>query len=358
MRPRVRLVCSALALLLLAPAQMRAQNDQTFEMNNGALREMQSQSGGGEPVLHGFVFSSEEGKIRERVVGGEPTPIPFQEAVKITFETESGGQALCSGVAVASDRVLTAGHCGCAAADSYTVLAPLPVQHGSSASFTEHKLSRPPVLYKRFDCSQPEIPQPGRDAAILYLKTAIGDLKIPPAAAMMSVFADPGLRQVMVTGYGRTGSGDFPNGLLYAFSPILDFFCASGQSADSPCFSFKEFVLSNLPSTFAAAKDSCDGDSGGPVYWFAGGRDREGKAGVHRFLIGITSRGLAGVPQFGSTACGGGGIYTAVGDVELLGWLAANGAPLQVGSGARDFALETITDHGGGASPGTFKSSK
>ena len=216
------------------------------------------------------------------------------------------------------------------------------------------------MLYQGFDCSHAGIPQPGRDAAILYLKTAIGDLKIPPAAAMMSVFADTGLRQVMVTGYGRTGERRFSQRAALRFQPDPGFFLRKRSIRRFAVFHVSGICpVQPCHRTFAAAKDSCDGDSGGPVYWISRAAETArarraftGSSSASRQEVSPACRSLA------STACGGGGIYTAVGDVELLGWLAANGAPLQVGSGARDFALETITDHGGGASPGTFKSSK
>jgi hypothetical protein len=40
--------------------------------------------------------------------------------------------------------------------------------------------------------------------------------------------------------------------------------------------------------------------------------------------------------------CGGGGVYSAVGHVDVLGWLNINGAPLEVGLSATDFADVTV----------------
>jgi secreted trypsin-like serine protease len=109
---------------------------------------------------------------------------------------------------------------------------------------------------------------------------------------------------------------------------------------------FREFVLSN-PSLGpgSPAIDTCSGDSGGPVYWFAQRYDHEGNLGVHRFLVGITSRALAGVDQsFGQ--CGGGGVYTAVVHGDVLAWLAGLGIHFSFGIDPADFAeVPVATDN-------------
>lgn len=266
----------------------------------------------------------------------------FREVVKITFDAP-GGPALCSGIAVAIDRILTAGHCGCENPETYVVTVSKERFKNDSLSLTKHTLAKPPVLYRGFDCNNAGLPQPGRDAAILHLATPIEGLRVPPAAAMFPISNDT-KSQIIVAGYGRTIEGNFPAGLLAARTSVVDHFCALGQVSSSICAPFREFVLSSLVTAIAAGVDTCDGDSGGPVYWIFPGRDSAGVTRLRRFLIGITSRGLAGVPQFGVAGCGGGGIYTTVGSVEMLGWLAANGAPLEVGLGARHFALEEVPE--------------
>jgi Trypsin len=277
--------------------------------------------------------------LKPKVIGG--VPADFREAVKIAFAGPNGGAALCTGIAIAADRVLTAGHCGCAGANSYKVSVIAAEDAGSNPA-TEHVLTRPPVLHRGYSCAHSALPQPGRDAAILYLAPPIQNLAPAPAAAMLSVFSDE-KPAVIVAGYGRTITGAFPGGMLMAETKVLDYFCVRGQVRGSICAPFREFVLSGLVTSIAAGADTCDGDSGGPVYWLFPGRDLQGAARLRRFLIGITSRGLAGVPQFGATGCGGGGVYTTVGSVEFLGWLAANGAPLEAGPGARHFAQDELS---------------
>jgi hypothetical protein len=303
----------------------------------------------GQPASDKLLDAPAAVKEKVLIVGDAGRAAFFREVVRITFQTPRG-PALCSGVAVASDRVLTAGHCGCENPDTYVVAASNERFTNADASLTRHVLSRPPVLYHGYDCSNAGLPQPGRDASILYLATPIDGLKIAPAAAMFPVANDT-KSQIIIAGYGRTLEGAFPAGLLAARTSVVDHFCALGQVGSSLCAPFREFVLSSLVTSIAAGVDTCDGDSGGPVYWIFPGRDAEGETRLRRFLIGITSRGLNGVPQFGASGCGGGGIYTTVGSVELLGWLAANGAPLEVGTGARHFALEEVANKSADSSP-------
>lgn len=268
-------------------------------------------------------------------VGGKPVYLP--EVLRIEFAGRNGQGSLCTGVAVAADKVLTAGHCGCSPWESYVVRA---IELGSETPAPERtlRLAAKPRIFPGYDCRFNGAPQPGRDLALLELDGSIDKVRPAPVAPMFLVYDHPETRRVLIAGYGRTESGRFPLGLLGAFSRIADHFCRRGVFAASRCSRFREFVLSNMVSGSSAAADSCDGDSGGPVYWHTNVEMSGGTQELHRFLIGITSRGLRGVPQFGPTACGGGGIYTSIGHVDIIAWLTANGAPVEVGLEAKEFA--------------------
>ena len=150
------------------------------------------------------------------------------------------------------------------------------------------------------------------------------------------------LQNLLVAGYGREGGdGRFPRGLVAASTRVRDFFCLQDQWSAGGCAIFREFTLANLVSDLSNA-DTCDGDSGGPVYFVAQRLRPDGKVMLHRMLAGITSRGLGGVPQFGPGQCGGGGVYTAVAHPDVLKWLAVNGVPLELGLAARRFAERGI----------------
>ncbi|WJI42194.1 trypsin-like serine protease [Mesorhizobium sp. C120A] len=320
-----------LAISMGASWAQEAEQPKT-RMNGEYFLQQQGATAPSEPYDPHKAFSA------YRVTNGtevfEGTPVILPEVVKIVFKAEDGSPAFCTGVAVAADRILTAGHCGCGIPESYSVRF-LSAPNLSSEDIT---LDRAPVVFPGFDCIRELEPQPGRDLAVLYLQIAGEDIKPPPIAQMTLPFEGTTARRAFIAGYGRTETGAFPNGLLGAFTPIKDYFCIRGGYAGSPCASFREFVLSDLISSAVPGVDSCDGDSGGPVYWFGKTMGHDGIEEVHRFLIGITSRGLSGVPQYGATSCGGGGIYSVVGHVDVLAWLSVNGATSSVGLNARHFA--------------------
>jgi V8-like Glu-specific endopeptidase len=327
----------ALLLFTLAVPGAVAQNAGDYNLDDEFfLRGQQGDDPGIGGVTKNQAFNLEAGA---KVIDGNPVFLP--EVVKI--ELTSGG--FCSGIAVAADRVLTAGHCGCAPRDSYVVRFPNEAvgTKGQYGFGEPYRLAADPVLFPRYDCSNTFSAQPGRDLAILYLDRASLVIDIPPVAPMVDPFKDAAKR-AFIAGYGRTERGDFPRGLLGAFSTLQDPFCVRGSAFGSACAMFREFVLSDLVNAAALGVDTCDGDSGGPVYWFGAVKTKDGTEQIHRFLIGITSRALSGVPQFGATGCGGGGIYTAVGQVNVLVWLSQNGAPMEVGLKARRFASKSIPE--------------
>lgn len=322
------------------------------EWNVGAFLDFQSNPG----MVDGDALSPNQFLVgasalgpglEVKIIGGFPSLLP--EIARIRFLNANGGAALCSGVAVAADRVLTAGHCGCGITNSYEVELPRSAQSENEVIdprfFPKRRLVRPPLLFPRYDCRNPDRPQPGRDLALLFLDAPASEELAwpPPVAPMFLVRGDDKLAGLLIAGYGRTENADFPRGLRAAWAAVRDFFCVNGRVGGSPCASFREFVLSNLSSRARPAEDTCDGDSGGPVYWIGSTPRGDSAAETHRFLVGITSRSLLGVPQFGPTGCGGGGVYTTIGHVDVLGWLNLNGAPLEVGLEARHFAeIETL----------------
>ncbi|WP_165422615.1 trypsin-like serine protease [Rhizobium ruizarguesonis] len=265
----------------------------------------------------------------------EGSPVVLPEVARITFSMPNGTPALCTGIALAGNKVLTAGHCGCADSSGYRVTFPT----NPTARQMTFRLRAAPVVFPGYSCDAAGKPQPGRDLSILTLDQEIAGLRPPPIGQMALPFEDR-VKRLFVAGYGRIESGRFPDGLLGAFSRVRDYFCARGYVDGSTCAMFREFVLSDLPSSAVPGADSCDGDSGGPVYWFGApqgpGEDR--KLQEHRFLLGIVSRALDGVPQFGITGCGGGGIYIAVGHVDVVAWLSLNDIPVTTGLNATRFA--------------------
>jgi hypothetical protein len=308
--------CLAILLfgaLLLGPiSSLQAQNGDPIDV----LAEQESNTGVSSADLKTFSFEPE-------IIGPSARPIYLPEVVLISYSIGANRRAICTGTLINEQMVLTAGHCSCAARQTYTVIIA-----ASESGTTGPALVDRLIRFPRYDCRAPHLPQPGKDLALLKL-----DRKFPRTARnkVVSPFAIPNqsnLRRLLIAGYGRDPSGQFPNRLLGAFSPILDLYCVRSAIRGSYCDPFGEFALSALVSATRPGADTCDGDSGGPVYWFPPTEGDKNNVISNRRLIGVTSRGLRGVPQFGPTGCGGGGIYTSLGSPEVLAWLGVNGVAI------------------------------
>lgn len=259
----------------------------------------------------------------------------FAETVKVRY----GERSVCTGVLVDLGHILTAGHCGCARQSTYSV--EFTVLKDDALHRFRGPIAAPPILYRSFDCARTAGEQPGRDLALLTIDIerdfrstdgqavsiaelgAGGEFGARPVAmtSMLAVYMTNAVR-LRAVGYGKTEVGDFPVRRQQADINILSYFCSTGRAARSACASFREFSLSNVIAPGVKPTDTCSGDSGGPIFVA-----RPEDAGPPAYaLVGITSRGLAGVQNLPALPCGGGGIYTAVGHSDVARWLADNGA--------------------------------
>lgn len=297
-----------------------------------------------------------------RIDNGILIPPLLDEVVRIEFDVGLSQPALCTGVALNRDIVLTAGHCTCAAQTAYRIRFPRyskknlnfnrAVEPLESEFYDPRTLSRRPLPFFAFDCQRMMDPQPGHDLGLLFLEPSSLPLDEfnPVAPPAVSVFLPyelsrkGELRNLLIVGYGRREDNSFPHNLIAASTAVRDPFCLNDRFDPSRCAIFREFSLASLVTETDPGADTCDGDSGGPVYFIGSKLRPDGLTEFHRLLVGITSRGLGGVPQFGLGYCGGGGIYTAVGHPDVLKWLAVNGAPLELGLGASRFAEKAFRE--------------
>lgn len=291
------------------------------------------------------------GPNRTRLSGVSATPkftggvavSGFPEVVKIKFTESDGADNFCSGILLAGKDipperdapngfvpVLTAGHCSCGQQNSYRVVRG-SVEAQKQEFLPVTQMSR----YFGYSCLLPPEDQGGRDLALLWIRDPKSDptdlypaLALPLVATMHQVYQDGATRRLVGVGYGLTETSARPAITLAAVIPIQSFFCSAGYYAASACASFREFVLADPGAAPGANRsDSCGGDSGSPIFWVppspAGVIDV--KSAPRRFLVGITSRALAGVSHNPGTTCGGGGIYTVVGHPDVILWLSAQG---------------------------------
>jgi hypothetical protein len=262
------------------------------------------------------------------VVGGAPA-YSLPETVRILVR----GRTYCSGVLLDWTTVLTAGHCACLPASSYQIQISAYEGNGRPRIF-RGPVEREPTLFPGFSCALVSRKQPGVDLALLKIdidnsflddrdrRVAHADLEFdwslePPGLAPITrPYLDPQSLTLLVVGYGRTQSGSIATDRMMARINVMSYFCSSAEMRNAGCAQFREFVLSNVLLTGRPAADTCSGDSGGPVFYFHGQAPN-----VSRLLVGITSRGLPGAVTLANLPCGGGGVYTAIGRPDVLGWL-------------------------------------
>lgn len=266
-----------------------------------------------------------------KVALGAPVDLAsFHDVVRIS--TPGGG--LCTGVYIAPDTVLTAAHCTCAS--DYKI----EIQTAPN-NFSEVIIEERPVRFPGYDCNK-KGDQPGRDLA--FFKTERLDLsssartvflgsskspyafRLPIIRPMIKVLSEPDLRSLFLTGFGRTETGRRPETLLGVSVSIISRFCPTGRAYRSVCAMYREFALgrgAQLDSNRSA--DSCKGDSGAPVFRIDSSLTKKpGNKNIeppNKTLVGIVSRAIRGVKHAFPGACGGGGVYTAVGTKPVLAWL-------------------------------------
>ena len=98
-------------------------------------------------------------------------PPVLDEIVRISIDLGEGEEAVCTGVALGRDAVLTAGHCACSPEGDYSIFFP----RFSSQVQPDHfhpprKLIRTPVRFAGYDCRDRDLAQPGRDLGLLFLE--------------------------------------------------------------------------------------------------------------------------------------------------------------------------------------------
>ncbi|MFT5682372.1 MAG: secreted trypsin-like serine protease [Myxococcota bacterium] len=220
----------------------------------------------------------------EAVVGGEQAELGvWDDTAGIVFSSSYVG---CTGVLIAPDLVLTAGHCY--GGISHVLLGSTD-WYGEEGDFYEVKKS---VKYGDvYD---------GVDITLLILES---ETDYEPRIIATDCILDDHLvdgAEVAVVGYGNTlpnGNGDTSE-LNEGFTVVQDHDCSEDYiegiyTGCNPAVSPGGEIAAG-----GNGVDACFGDSGGPLYLMTD----EGA-----FLVGITSRAYAGAP--GNAPCYYGGIY-------------------------------------------------
>lgn len=280
------------------------------------------------------------------MVGSSTAPdCTYLDVVAIVFVDQHGKANRCSGIKLAHDAVLTAAHCACGPLASYWIMtgAGLKIMRERKsdqnvprdAVLEVFQLTSAPSFFDGFRCSGSAGPPVGSDLALLRVATYEGleqirkgsPIRGPADLSFAIEIATPGMiyedrrstTRLVAAGFGRIDDGTLPRDLRHGAIPIASLFCGQNAFAGTPCYGGREFVLADQFGA-AGGTDTCGGDSGGPVFYAA-----ESNSHVSVMLVGITSRALRNANQRVDLACGGGGIYTAVGSDSVVQWLRSEG---------------------------------
>ncbi|QND65677.1 S1 family peptidase [Mesorhizobium loti] len=316
--------CRAMSLLLaLAFAALRPHAAAADQIQHDYLSVQSGEAEDAAPI--------DPNSVESKVTNGDQANwlSEFWSVVRISYSTPRGA-SLCTGVLIDSDAVLTAGHCACGTDYTFAI----PTGQGDIVTKTAKGY---PQLYPGFSCEAQLDKQQARDLSLMHFNWVF-DGRAPRIAHLLDVQQSTVTRKLAVIGFGKDENGRLPSLPNIAQVPVFSFFCSSGMAARSPCKPFREFALSVAGLDSGATKvDTCEGDSGGPVFAFRRKLKSDdpsaaptAKGAQENVLVGITSRAMQGVNNIPGLNCGGGGIYTAVGNSDVLNWLMRQGVSLQI----------------------------
>jgi hypothetical protein len=207
------------------------------------------------------------------IVGGAPAePGVYDDAAAVVY----GWGVACTGVLIAPDVVLTAGHCGQGVES--VVLGTTDYTDGGETIAVSRVV--------RHDAYASTV-----DLAVLVLATPAS---VAPRPLVTTDAVEDGA-PVVIAGYGATNSGgtEYGTALMAASTAIVDADCSDGNGCWLAMPRGTELVAGG------GGIDTCSGDSGGPLYLLTDGGPK---------LLGITARATADAEQ----PCGNGGIYVRV----------------------------------------------
>jgi trypsin len=239
--------------------------------------------------------------LTPRIIGGGAATLaqyPWQ--AYITAPASGGGNTLCGGVVLSATRIATAGHC-VQGQSAFSVYAGRTSRSAGPGPFQVSGAAVMPSY---------DSPRGANDAAVLTLATPLPLQTgvIEPIALVDPGTAIPAGTPLEVSGYGWTTSNGPASDTLQAVTvnAVSDGECGVDYTTVTPPFD----AVSELCAA-APGKDSCSGDSGGPLI-------RRTSPPV---LVGLVSQG------YGCAQAGYPGIYTEVADPAINAFLAGRSSP-------------------------------
>lgn len=246
---------------------------------------------------------------RAKVVGG--TPVPQNAFVNVVGISRAGKKEIdCTGTLVEPDLVVTAAHCVCDGINGQ-------VMFGAKENAGDYVQVHASAFHL---ASCQDSLSTGRDIAILLLENAAS---YAPAAISDDALVDHA-SSYRVVGFGLDDKGIYGEKRETAV-PTATNNCSghippSGKNdADAYGCAPGLEIVAGMPGL---GRDTCNGDSGGPLFVGANGTGLSGEA-VY-VLAGVTSRATKGFEN----KCGDGGIYVRL-TAEARNWIQSTAISLR-----------------------------
>ncbi|XP_071396651.1 trypsin II-P29-like [Centroberyx affinis] len=217
--------------------------------------------------------------LNPRIVGGQDAPPgswPWQASIHAF-----GFGHFCGGSLINSQWVLTAAHCFTGDDNDTVVYLGRQTQEGPNPNEVSRMIERI-VCHPDYNSFTED-----NDICLLKLKSAVNFTDyISPVCLAASNSSFHNGTESWVTGFGRNGTGGFPETLQEVNVPIVgnrqcNCYYDSGITENMICAGLQE-----------GGKDSCQGDSGGPI---VSKQDVWIQSGVVSFGIGCAVPGFPGV---------------------------------------------------------------
>jgi hypothetical protein len=258
---------------------------------------------------------------RSRVLWGSADE-DYKDCVGIVIEFPTGDVDLCSGTLIAPKAVLAAAHCldrdehGNKPLRFTVVVHPQLLSANSNCKFRARAVRHPKYIEEDVSEGVSLVDSPVKhDIALFFLPRPV-----PASRARPRKMAPPYLltleSRYRAAGYGLTERG------LSGTRARVDL-AVSSLGCDRPgdptkfgCVSGSE-IIAGAHSRHQPGEDTCEGDSGGPLYVQNKNEDPNNLS--RWYLAGVTSRPIKCDTSTNCIACGLGGIY--VRPDQYLGWI-------------------------------------
>lgn len=274
----MRIRPKSMTILLALAAIPAAASGALAESNNWARDFVRQQEAAAFERATGIAPGTRPGTGPGMIIGGRkaaPGRWPFHVGLLLASEPDNFQAQFCAGTIVGDEFILTAGHCA-----SFLPAPRLHILTGTQSlarGGTRQEVKKIKV-HPKFNRRTLD-----HDVAIIQLQEKIPDLRRDDKARIITREDEPRLAPAgtrsIVTGWGDTGS-DFPIHLREVSVPVVDRGICNGP--DSYDGSITRRML--CAGVSEGGRDSCAGDSGGPLLV----KNRSG-----RFMVqaGITSWG-------------------------------------------------------------------